>query len=174
MKNSVEDLITKIRPVIARQSGIDINDIINSDSITGPELTKIVDGKKVPYQTFDNFIVFEFTETPNVNIYETYDDGKVHAINSYALFLTIYGDKSRTISLRLKARMFTSEVQEYLSNIGISITRFGTIESSTETINTMVYIRRDMSIHFINEMAFDLIDEAESILSAEIKNINTN
>lgn len=158
MITHVEQLITILRPIISQNSEIMLNDIINSDSIHGAELTKIVNGEKIPYATNENIIVFDFYETQGVNIIETDENDVVHAINSYAMHLVIYGDKARTIALTLKARLLSPTMIQRLARQGISISSISPIESSTENINTAIYIRRDMTINFISSIEISQVD----------------
>jgi hypothetical protein len=158
MITHVEQIIKILRPVISQNSGILLDDIINSDSIHGAELTKIVDGEKVPYSTTDNIIVFDFYETNGVDIIETDEDDVVHTVNSYAMHLVIYGDKARTVALTLKARLLSPTMIQRLARQGVSISSISQISSTTENINTAIYIRRDMTINFISHITISQVD----------------
>ena len=174
MINSVEQTILILRPIIAQQAEINSDDVINADSIRGPELTKIENGQKVPYQPYENVIIFELSEDNSFSVVETFEkDNKVHSIDSYSLHLVIYGDDSRTISKKLKSRLLSQKTRSELSEQGISITSISQIEPSTEMINTTRYIRRDMTINFISELTFDLIDTYEEIETVRVDNIKS-
>lgn len=169
MIKSVEQTILILRPIIAMNAELNLNDVINADSIRGPELTKIVNGQKVPYQPYENVIIFELNEGRGFDVIETYnEDNKVHSVAPYEISLVIYGDDARTLSKKLKARLLTQKVRGDLNEKGISLSGISEIESSTEMINTTRYIRRDMTIYFITELVFDLVDDYEEIVSAEI------
>lgn len=168
MIKNVEDIVLLLRPVIATQAEIDLNDVINADSIRGPELTKIVNGQKVPYEPYDNVIIFELNEDTSFDVVETYKDDKIHSIDAYIFNIVIYGDKARTLSKRLRARLLSEKVRGDLSAKGISITSISNIEPSTEMINTVRYIRRDMTIKFITELKFKQIENYEDIEEIKI------
>lgn len=174
MIKSVEQTILLLRPIIAMNAELNLNDVINADSIRGPELTKIVNGQKVAYQPHENVIIFELTEDRSLDYVETFEeDNKVHTIDSYSLHLTIYGDDARTLAKKLKARLLSQKIRSDLSEQGISISTISPIEPSTEMINTTRYIRRDMTINFITELKFDLIDDYEEIETVRVDNIKS-
>ncbi len=172
MIDNVEQTILILRPEISRQAEIPLTDIINADSIRGAELTKMVNGEKIPYQPNDNIIVFDLQENQSLDVNETLDNGEISSIASYQMHLVIYGDKARTTARVLKARLLSSKVIQGLSRKGISITKISSIEPSTEMINTTRYIRRDMTISFISEMVVKPIDVYTDleITSIEVKN----
>jgi len=165
--NSIEDAIKILRKIISIQSEIDINDIINADSIRGPELTKIVNDQKVPYAPNENVIVFELRETQDFDLSMELNNDNMHDVSSHQLRLVIYGDNARTVARKLKSRMLTQNVIKILSENGLSLVNVSNIESTTEMINTTRYIRRDMQINFIVSMNIDEVDTTAAIELAE-------
>lgn len=168
MINNIEQLILIIRPMIAKQAEISIDDVINADSIRGPELTKIVDGKKEPYQPHEQVIIFELNETSDVSVYETQENDEINAILSYELAIVLYGDAARTHAVKLKGRLLSEKVLQELSEQGISITSISNIIPSSEFINSTRYIRRDFSINFNTTININQIENYEHIDIAKV------
>ncbi len=171
--NSIEETVIVLRQTIARQAELDVVDVINADSIRGAELTRPVNGVLTPYAAKDNVIVFELNEYPDVDLSIQRDDESMLDISSHQLRLVVYGDDSRTISRKLKARMLSQRTLNELSAKGISIMNISNIESSSEIVNTVRYLRRDLQIIFIVSMKIEAIDEYGALETASTKVSNT-
>ena len=171
--NSIEETVIVLRQTIARQAELDIVDVINADSIRGAELTRPVNGVLTPYAAKDNVIVFELNEYPDVDLSMQRNDESMLDISSHQLRLVVYGDNSRTISRKLKARMLSQRTLNELSAKGISIMNISNIESSSEIVNTVRYLRRDLQIVFIVSMKIEAIDEYGALETASTKVSNT-
>lgn len=175
MIERVEDIILLLRPLIALNAEMDLDDIINIDSIRGVELTKIENGKKVPYEPYETVIAFELVENNNIDINETYEkDNLVHSVSSYDINLVIYGDEARTISKKLRARILSEKVRGDLAEQGISLIDASSIEPTTEMINSVRYIRRDFTITIVAELKFELLDDYEEIDSTRLNETKTS
>jgi len=171
--NSIEETVIVLRQTIARQAELDIVDVINADSIRGAELTRPVNGVLTPYAAKDNVIVFELNEYPDVDLSMQRNDESMLDISSHQLRLVVYGDNSRTISRKLKAIMLSQRTLNELSAKGISIMNISNIESSSEIVNTVRYLRRDLQIVFIVSMKIEAIDEYGTLETASTKVSNT-
>jgi hypothetical protein len=165
---NLEDVVIVIRQQLSKQAEMNINDVINADSIRGAMLSKIVDGVQTPYSAKESVIVFELVETTDVDISAQLESDDMLDISSHEVKLVIYGDDSRTVSRKLKARMLSQKVIEDLSKIGINIMNISNITSTTEFINTTRYLRRDMSIRIICSMQISSIDSDEAISDASL------
>lgn len=171
--NSIEETVIVLRQTIARQAELDVVDVINADSIRGAELARPINGVLTPYSAKDNVIVFELNEYPDVDLSMQKDDESMLDISSHQLRLVVYGDTSRTISRKLKARMLSQRTLNELSAKGISIMNISNIESSSEIVNTVRYLRRDLQITFIVSMKIEAIDEYSALETASTKVSNT-
>lgn len=172
--NSIEETVVALRQAIATQAEISLDDVINADSIRGAELTRPVNGVLTPYTSKDTVIVFELVEYSDVDISMQDFDESIYDISSHQLRLVIYGDNSRTVARKLKSRMLSQKTLNFLSQKGISISQISNIESSTEIINTVRYLRRDMKIVFVCTMKIDAIDEYEDVQIVETNVSRTN
>jgi len=171
--NSIEETVIVLRQTIARLAELDIVDVINADSIRGAELTRPINGVLTPYSAKDDVIVFELREYPGVDLSMQRDDESMLDISSHQLRLVVYGDNSRTVSRKLKSRMLSQRTLNELSAKGISIMNISNIESSTEIINTVRYLRRDLQIIFVVSMKVDAIDKYDVLETASINISNT-
>lgn len=171
--NSIEETVIVLRQTIARQAELDVVDVINADSIRGAELARPINGVLTPYSAKDNVIVFELNEYPDVDLSMQRNDESMLDISSHQLRLVVYGDDSRTISRKLKARMLSQRTLNELSAKGISIMNISNIESSSEIVNTVRYLRRDLQITFIVSMKIEAIDEYSALETASTKVSNT-
>lgn len=171
--NSIEETVIVLRQTIARQAELDVVDVINADSIRGAELARPINGVLTPYSAKDNVIVFELNEYPDVDLSIQRDDESMLDISSHQLRLVVYGDNSRTISRKLKARMLSQRTLNELSAKGISIMNISNIESSSEIVNTVRYLRRDLQITFIVSMKIEAIDEYDALETASTNVSNT-
>jgi len=171
--NSIEETVILLRQTIARQAELDVVDVINADSIRGAELTRPINGVLTPYSAKDDVIVFELNEYPDVDLSMQRDDESMLDISSHQLRLVVYGDNSRTISRKLKSRMLSQRTLNELSAKGISIMNISNIESSSEIVNTVRYLRRDLQITFIVSMKIEAIDEYDALETASTNVSNT-
>ena len=171
--NSIEETVILLRQTIARQAELELVDVINADSIRGAELARPVNGVLTPYSSKDTVIVFELNEYRDVDLSMQRDDESMLDISSHQLRLVVYGDNSRTVSRKLKARMLSQRTLNELSAKGISIMNISNIESSSEIVNTVRYLRRDFQIIFIVSMKIEAIDEygALETASTNVSNI---
>lgn len=171
--NSIEETVILLRQTLARQAELELVDVINADSIRGAELARPVNGVLTPYSSKDTVIVFELNEYPDVDLSMQSDDESMLDISSHQLRLVVYGDNSRTVSRKLKSRMLSQRTLNELSAKGISIMNISNIESSSEIVNTVRYLRRDLQITFIVSMKIEAIDEygALETASTNVSNI---
>lgn len=171
--NSIEETVIILRQTIARQAELDVVDVINADSIRGAELARPVNGVLTPYSAKDNVIVFELNEYSDVDLSMQRTDESMLDISSHQLRLVVYGDNSRTISRKLKSRMLSQRTLNELSANGISIMNISNIESSSEIVNTVRYLRRDLQIIFVIAMKVDAIDKYDALETASTNVSNT-
>lgn len=171
--NSIEETVILLRQTLARQAELELVDVINADSIRGAELARPVNGVLTPYSSKDTVIVFELNEYRGVDLSMQRDDESMLDISSHQLRLVVYGDNSRTVSRKLKSRMLSQRTLNELSSFGISIMNISNIESSSEIVNTVRYLRRDFQIIFIVSMKIEAIDEygALETASTNVSNI---
>lgn len=166
--SSIESVIVELRKTLANQAEISIDDVINADSIRGAELTHVVNDVLIPYTAKDDVIVFELVESSDFDIDMEKFDETLEDVSAHQLNLVIYGDNSRTLARKLKSRMWSQKVVNDLSLKGISISSISDITSTTEFINTIRYLRRDMTITFICAMNFEPISEYHEIEDGNI------
>lgn len=166
---SIEDTLIVLREVIATQAEVQLVDVINADSIRGAELSRVVNGVIKPYSSKDTCIVFELVENASLDISMENEDESMLDVAAHQLRLVVYGENCRTVIRKLKARMWSQHVLNTLSQAGISISSISDIESSTEFINSVRYLRRDMQIVFVCSMMILPIEQ-----HVEVQVANTN
>lgn len=172
----VEDVIKVFGNLIFNKYSkelVDISNIVNADSIRGPQLTKVVNGVETPYDTCDNVLVLELLETPGgPNLTETRRDDKLLIEAKQSLHFTLYGENCRTLALSMIAFIQTSWFILQLQLNDISLVRVSESNGMTEFINNTRYLRRDFTIDLSFSLNPTKEDEAtleEDTLSLEVK-----
>lgn len=148
LHDKVEDLIPFLRKILIKQSGLSADDVISVSSVRGPMPTKIdAAGNEIPYNTDEQFIIFDFSESNDINVATQEDSsGALYDYVSYELHLTIYGDYARTLAQQIKSRFQSEKVNNELEAEGVQVLDIDSPVGDNEFINNTFWIRSDLNI----------------------------
>lgn len=148
--NNLQNLEKLFRKYLIKQSDLNSSQVINSLSIRGPELIKIINAEFVsPINLLECVLLFEISyNDTNNNVSMVEEDGTITLYNSYKINLISYGLYSKTLMSILKARFESSIVRYDLHTEGIYLENVSNIESINEFVNETLWERSDLSIEF--------------------------
>lgn len=158
----VDEAIKILRKVIAKILSMDIDNVLNGESVRGVELVKTLQEQEVPLSNKDILVVFYNEPTNEIDVVENCE-----SCQSYSFHVIIYGAQCRKASQVLRANFYTEFIKDTLSENGVSILDVSTPTSTSEFINNTSYIlRNDIVISYncvvVNKRVED-IDEIESV-----------
>lgn len=147
--NSMHDADKILREMIINLSELDPKKVLNSNSVRGVSLEKLIDTNiYTSYNLNDNIILFDVTPTTSENnLTQEYEDSLL-IYHAYKLHLVIYGNSSDSLALFLKARIEEEENRIKMHEKGILIEEVNDITSLNEFINDTLWIRNDLDILF--------------------------
>lgn len=133
--------------------------IINGLSVRGPELLKYINDKLYLSPNLnDTVLIFECSHNKN-NCLSEYNEinDELILFNSFEYKVILYGNHSKNIASKLKARFESDSVKQHLYDEGIYLEYVDYPESINEIINETVWIRTDLSINLSCQMKFNSI-----------------
>lgn len=144
-----EDVIKNFRTVISNECGIDLSRILNSLSVRGPELLKVMsDTQTYSFGLSDCFIVFELVEDnsaeDNVVLHEA--DGSTSSISSYNMNMRIYGNDCHKTSQDIRMTFKNPDIALNMRSNGVYIYGIPFPTSINEIVNNTVWPRCDLTI----------------------------
>lgn len=149
--SNIHELDRLLRNMIIAQSGLDGSRVLNSISIRGQDLEKMIDDKVYSsYDLNDSVILFEVRarNEENESLSMTDEDDSLIVYAPYEIHFVIYGNMSGMLAQVLKARIETEKNRDDMRNEGIQIEKVSNIETLNEFKNETVWIRNDFSIEF--------------------------
>ena len=142
-----EDMVKAVVVVLDTYSGIDPNNIFNSDSIRGTDLSVVSGDEAFSPSAGSAFMLFEFVENLEddfVTKGETPD--AMDTIQSYSLHMMIYGNESPNVAQRLRALFKTPKIALGLREKGVFVNGIEPVESVSEFLNNTWMIRKDLNV----------------------------
>lgn len=154
MINSITNLnsaIIALRKYLIINSELDSSRVLNSLSLNGTELDKLLeDSIYNSIESSNDTLLFEVSENEsNSNMSE--DDNENNDIIYYKMYtchIIIYGDNSDNIALKLASRMRSNVVIDAIYNDGIYIEDISNPQSINEFKNNLMWFRTDFDISF--------------------------
>lgn len=161
---NLRDIDKIIRSEIITQSELNSERVLNALSIRGVDLEKLVTQLKyTSIDTADILILFE-VENRDDGYNETYSyPTYVESYSSYRVNIIIYGNNSKTISQKLKARFETMKVRERLQEQGIYLEGVSKISSINEYMNETMWLRSDLSFDISCLQTYPIITPGEQV-----------
>lgn len=158
----VDDAIRALRVIVAKILSMNIDDILDGESVRGVELVKILQEQEVPLSNDDILVVFYNEPTNEIDVVENCE-----SCQSYNFHVIIYGAQCRKASQVLRGNFYTEFIKDTLSENGVSILDVSTPTSTSEFINNASYmLRNDIVISYdcvITNKRVEDIDEIESV-----------
>lgn len=157
--SNIQDLEKIFRKCLIEQSELNASQIINSLTVRGPELIKIINNEFVsPINNHECVLLFEISSNSSNNtVSMVEEDGTITLYNSCKIKLISYGLYSKILMRILKARFETSQLRYDLHEQGIYIENISNIESINEFINETLWERTDLDIEFAFKMTINQI-----------------
>ena len=144
--NCIDDAIKVWRTVIKKITGLSNDLLLNGESIRGPELVRIKNGKKVPISQEDTVIIHYCDPIDDISMV---DSSNPSTAQSYELHLIVYGNKCKKISQTIKSNLYTEGILDILRESGIGLLDIPTIQNTSNFIVEQTYIlRSDIRIRF--------------------------
>ena len=152
--NSLDDAVLILRNAMIEKLNVDGQQVLNALSVYGADLAKIVqdvqdsikhEGSDPENTQSDVLILFEVSndEDSKNNMIQgevVYEACKMH--------LTIYGDDSEEVSVKLKTALLEADEKVALNLQGVQIASISNISAVNEFKNETLWQRRDMDIYF--------------------------
>lgn len=171
------DIIKILRNTIIIQSQLPAERVLNSLSLEGTELDKLLEESRYnSIEQEDTTILFELNSTPQSNSNVSMEEGDISTIKEltcgetilcdnsllcgeehidraityyrmYNLHLVLYGQDSSFTAVKLSSRMRSQEVKSNLYAKGIYIESVSNPESINEFKNDIMWLRNDVTIN---------------------------
>lgn len=151
MKSTTYDeAIVSLYGLLVDISGLPKNLVVNSNSISGPDVEKILTQvHNVSPNVSDAFIIFDFVETDGDAYGASSGNEFVEIIHPYRLHLRIYGDECHNLALRIFSAFKYLNTALYLEDNGMRMLGINPITSVNEFINLTRWERCDIEIDMI-------------------------
>lgn len=169
--NCIDDAIKIWRTIIKKITGLSNDLLLNGESIRGPELVRIKNGKKVPISQEDTVIIHYCDPIDDISVV---DSSNPSTVQSYELHLIVYGNKCKKISQAIKSNLYTEGILNILRESGIGLLDIPTIQNASNFIVEQTYIlRSDIRIRFnciledekiIKDVPIENVDESFKII----------
>ena len=142
------DIIKNIRNVIIEYVGLDNNRVLNTASVRGADLLKIINKCELnSFNLNDSFIVFEFKESTDKDYYIINENDTENSIVSrYQMDIKLYGGACHIISQKMLSVFREEHILQDLYEKGIHFTGIEYPETVNEFINNTLWPRCDMTI----------------------------
>ena len=165
IQTSYENIIRTIRNTISETLNLDKNKILNSVSVRGANLYKILNETNATSFDLSNiFIVFDLVENIDTNENIILFDNRPNYLTSIIKFnfkLHIYGLASHNFCQKLIMQFSSPEVILKLRTAGIQIQKISFPQTTTEFINKTMWPRVDVSFDLISRFIEKIADEKE-------------
>lgn len=145
-----DDIIKNLRKVIIEHVGLDNNRVLNTTTVRGADLAKIINESQLnSFNLSDSFIIFELRESTDNTDYYIIDENDLEnsIITRYSMDLKLYGNACRVVSLKILSVFREQYILQDLYEKGIHFTGISKPESANEFINNTLWKRSDMTIH---------------------------
>lgn len=172
--DSYKEAVILIRNMIISQSNIDSNHVLNSLSIRGQDLQKLIQDTNIymSYDLNDKIILFKISKNDNTNNVQLSEENDIISLyTSYKCHLYIYGNNSFDFSEILKAKILTEKNIDDMFFKGINITSCSNIENISDFINNTIWPRSDFNIYFSYKYNVSLDNNYKDINSIDKLNI---
>jgi len=160
------------------QSELDNTKVLNSNSVRGVDLAKLIANTNNQYtsiETTDVVLLFEFLKHDDTNNMSYTDEkDKVNTYSSYKVHIIIYGNTSDYVAHKLKSRLLTSKVIQDLYDKGIYLKEVSPIETDNEFINNTYWNRTDLDIFLGCRYEFSQISVEPSTSESDTFEIDIN
>lgn len=160
-----------LRNVIIQQSELQADRVLNALSIRGTDLEKqIQTDEYISIDLNNSMILFEVYSRNSENNMTMEEDDENNSLTSYCSFmikLIIYGNTSKMLAQKLKARFESQYIRNKLYDSGIHVDNVSEIETISEFINSTIWLRNDLSILFSCKLSVSQLQDDEEL---KIKN----
>lgn len=156
--NNKDDIVKIIRKYIHDVIGINLKDIVNGTDVYGPDLLKLLEGKKYnSYKLNDSVIVLDLETRENTSDMSITKDDSIIYYKSYELKLIIYGRNSVNLGNQIFAEFNSDYVLTDLITNGIYIQDISNPHSINEFVNGVMWPRCDLNINVMITHKYDLL-----------------
>lgn len=151
---SLDEAIVILRNKIVEISGLQNEFVINSLSVYGADLAKIIDETQYsikqkalnPTETVnDSMIVFEVMNDEGSTDNMLQDFIKYAA---YVMHITVYGESAEELAHSIKKELLMFETKAKLNYDGVHISSISNINAMNEFKNSVMWQRRDFDVNF--------------------------
>lgn len=173
--NQIKEVSKIIRNFLNEITGIKLENIINGNSIRGPEMEKkISDNIYCSYDNDDILIIFTISSRENTYndiSFETDEYGNLIKTVPLEINLCIYGNDSMDLMNSIKSNVLSDGGRYRLYSNGIYLESCDNIVTVNEFKNGSMWLRNDMNINITIEK---LIEQKIKLDNIKIFNMDIN
>lgn len=162
--SNTEELNKVVRQVLILQSGLQSTRVLNSLSIYGEDLDKLLEDEIYgSIERNDAMLLFELRSRDSTsNMTQTNDDDTLLLVRSFTLHVILYGNSSSDIASILKTRLETEKVRLSFVERGIYIEDISMPQTLNEYKNQTMWLRNDFDINLTCSFLIEQISKDSS------------
>lgn len=157
--NNLHEVEKIFRNMLAKQSGLQLNRVLNGLSIRGQDLTKYLNSTTISsIDTNDSLMLFELYQGYDDDIDMTEEDDSITRFTRLRLKVILYGYSSANLARIVSSRLRTQKCIYDLHSQGVYLNKINKCESINEIYNETTYFRTDFEIECSCVMSISQID----------------